>query len=109
MIASFVICFHTARIDNMLQTLRFLTNDHTEVIGDCYFDGVCQDDLDKLPTEQREELDALCEKFHRSCLTSLNVKEMHLPHLTNHAIENAETDKIVVLESDRILPKGYFA
>lgn len=34
---------------------------------------------------------------------------MHLPLLTNEGIELASSDKIVVLESDRILPAGYFA
>jgi hypothetical protein len=109
MLASFVIGFHTARIDNLLQTLRFLVDDHAEVVKDCYLEAVCQDCVDVLPPNQYDELDIIRESFHRSCITSLNLKHMHLPFVTNHGIENAETDKIIVLESDRILPKGYFA
>jgi hypothetical protein len=109
MLASFVIPFHTARIDNLLQTLRFLTTDHCDIVRDCYLEAVCQDDWEKLPSDKYEALDTIREHFHRSCITSLNLKCMHLPYVINHGVENAETDKVIVLESDRLLPSGYFA
>jgi hypothetical protein len=109
MTGSFVICFHTARIENLLQTLRFLVKNHPEVVHDSQLEAVCQDNIDDLPQSQFDELDAIRENFHRSCISSYCIKHMHLPHLTNQAIEHAENDKIVILESDRILPPGYFA
>lgn len=108
MLASFVIGFHTARADNLLQTLRFLIQDHLEVVSDSYLSLVCQNDCDTLPGEQLNELETLREKFHRSCILNLNLKNMHLPYVTNVGVEDAETDKIIILESDRLLPPGYF-
>lgn len=110
MLASFVIGFHTARIDNLLQTLRFLTTDHADIVSESYAEIVCQDDPEtSLPADLWEQLDTIREKFHRSSITSLNLKSMHLPHMINHGVEQAETDKVIILESDRILPAGYFA
>jgi hypothetical protein len=34
---------------------------------------------------------------------------MHLPFVTNFGVERATSDKLIILESDRILPTGYFA
>lgn len=109
MLASFVIGFHTARINNLLQTLRFLTADHADVVADSYIELVCQDDCDTLPPAQLDKLEALREKFQRSCVSNLCLSHMWLPFLTNHGVNGAETDKVIVLESDRILPPGYFA
>lgn len=107
--ASFVIGFHTARIDNLLQTLRFLLADHKDVFIDSYLSLVCQDDCDKLPSSQLEELESLREQSYRSCITNLNLPCMQLPYVTNLGMDDAETEKVVILESDRILPAGYFA
>jgi hypothetical protein len=109
MIASFVIGFHTARMDNLLQTLRFLTADHADVVAESYISLVCQDTCDRVSGALMDELEGLREKFKRSCVTEMSLTEMRLPHITNMGVEDAETDKVVVLESDRILPAGYFA
>ena len=87
--ASFVICFHSARLDNLLQTLRFLDNKH-ELIT------VCQDNFNFQTSW----------KHHKHF--NMNLNEMSLPKLTNFGVEQATNDKIVVLESDRILPNNYF-
>lgn len=109
MIASFVIGFHTARIDNLLQTLRFLVTDHASIVKHAELHAICQDDCESLPKEQFDQLDTIREAFHKSCITSLSLKQMRLPYVTNFGIKNAECDQIIVLESDRILPAGYFA
>jgi hypothetical protein len=33
---------------------------------------------------------------------------MHLPYVTNLGVDNSDEEKIIILESDRILPPGYF-
>ena len=71
------------------------------------------DDLEKsqdaFQRQQFNEFDKIRETFHRSSLINLSLKNMHLPFLTNIGIEDSENDKIIILESDRLLPKGYFA
>jgi hypothetical protein len=109
MIASFVICFHTARIDNLLQTLRFLIANDREVFENSYLRISCQDNCDSLPAEKLEELEFLREQSHRSAIANFNLPCMQLPYLTNVSVLDAETDKVILLESDRILPPGYFS
>lgn len=106
--ATFVICFHTARIDNLLQTLRMLVSRDRDVVVDSAVELVCQDDCNLLSEDKLEELERLRETFRRSRVTDLDLEEMHLPYMTNVGVENA-SDRIVVLESDRVLPSGYFA
>jgi predicted glycosyltransferase involved in capsule biosynthesis len=108
MIASFVIGFHTARIDNLLQTMRFLVSDHREVIADSFIILLCQDDSETLDKPLLDELESLREQFHRSLIANMNLPCMQLPHLTNLGVKLAETDKVIILESDRLLPAGYF-
>jgi hypothetical protein len=40
---------------------------------------------------------------------NLNLENMHLPFVTNFGVEKANSDKLIILESDRILKLGYFA
>lgn len=95
---SFIIGFHTNRIANLLQTLRFLEYYHIEVVESSELVLLCQDECDHIPNKFRE-----CQ--HRN----LQFKNMHLPKLTNIGAEMAQNDKLVILESDRILPSGYFS
>jgi len=102
--ASFIIGFHTARIENLNQTLRFLKKH--EVIQECELVLVCQDTCEELFCPSKElRGDGWANKQH----FNMKVECMQLPVLTNFGIEKASCDKIIVLESDRILPKGYFA
>lgn len=104
--ASFVIGFHTARIENLNQTLRFLKKRHSEVIQECELVLVCQDTCEELTCPSKElRGDNWASKQH----FNMKVECMQLPVLTNFGIEKASCDKIIVLESDRILPEGYFA
>ena len=115
MISSFVIGFHTKRIHNLLQTLRFLAKDHKEVIEHSQLVAICQNNMDDLKDsknleekQQFEEFESIRENFERSSLINANIKNMHLPYVTNIGVKNCENEKIIILESDRLLPKGYF-
>lgn len=104
--ASFIICFHSARLDNLSQTLRFLVSDHVEVISISEIVLVCQD---KLEENKIEELEKLYSKFLSKSYFQMNLDEMSLPKITNFGVSCAKSDRIIILESDRLLPKGYFA
>ena len=95
--ASFVIIFHTARMDNLLQTLRALGRDHRDVISNSQLVLVCQDYCDEINNH-----------FGDYAHYNLEVECMQLPHLTNFGVERAKASKIIILESDRLLPAGYF-
>lgn len=101
--ASFIIGFHTARIDNLAQTLRFLSKWHSDVIKDCELIMVCQDEAKKVWPVIPEGQWAKHELFN------LNLPCMQLPYVTNFGVAKAQCDKLIILESDRILPAGYFA
>lgn len=97
MLASFIIPFHTRRIDNLFQTLRFLERWHGNIIDDCEVLLICQDQCGPIETNFAET-----RKF------DLRMPEMNLPEVTNFGVEKAKSSLLVWLESDRILPKGYF-
>lgn len=107
--ATFVICLHTQRIDNLLQTIRFLIDDHLEVVENSALEVLFQDSYGDLNKNNYEELESLREKFEKSCISSYELNQMRLPFLTNEGVKDADTEKIIILESDRILAKGYFA
>lgn len=104
--ASFVIGFHSERLDNLLQTLRFLTQDHSDVVEQSEIITICQD---LLPSPKIDEIEMICSKSKRWHFTQMDLEEMMLPKVTNFGVSCAKTDKIIILESDRILPKSYFA
>ena len=85
-------------MDNLLQTLRFLEKYHLEVVRESQLILVCQDSCPEIPT-----------KFKSYKHINLSIKGMHLPYVTNVGVENAESEKLIILESDRVLPKGYFS
>jgi hypothetical protein len=97
MLASFVIGFHTRRIDNLLQTVRFLELWHADVVKESELVLVCQDRCGRIDTTFRT--------YHHF---NLEVANMQLPKLSNFGISQSTSDNIVLLESDRILPAGYF-
>jgi len=95
--ASFIIGFHSARLDNLQQTLRFLSHNHGDFIHECQLVLVCQD-----------ECEPVFNDFGKYDHFNLNLDRMHLPHVTNFGVSRATADKLFILESDRILPAGYF-
>lgn len=94
---SFITYYHSQRLDNLLQTLRFLKINHETVIAKSELILVCQDNHTVDITGFQESRQLL-----------MNLPEMNVPLLTNEGVKAAKHDKIIVLESDRILPKGYF-
>lgn len=107
--STFVICFHTARIHNLLQTLRFLVQDHQEVVNQSQLITVCQNSMDYEPWDYIKEFKDLQSGFLRADHFDMEVDQMKLPVLTNFGVSYADSQKVIVLESDRILPPGYFA
>ena len=123
--ATFVIGFHTQRFDNLLQTLRFLQENHKDFIRSCQLVTVCQDEVTK-ETVSNTRLDTAtmlvdgdktmavgefnywARYFGRWDHFDMKVECMQLPALSNFGVEKAVADKIILLESDRILPAGYF-
>ena len=98
--ASFIIRFHTERIDNLIQILRIMSVWHEDIIKDSELITVCQDTLTtSLPVSHWGT--------HRNF--NLDLDEMRLPQVTNFGVDQTTCDKIFLLDSDRILPKGYFA
>lgn len=107
--ASFVIGFHTARIDNLLQTLRFLESRDANLIHGCELITICQDSVDCLQDHEYGAFKELCdENFAKWQHFNMALDYMQLPKVTNFGVDHAEAEKIILLESDRILPTGYF-
>ncbi len=118
--ASFIIGFHTQRFDNLLQTLRFLIRDHIGVAARSQLVTICQDNVSPetisqasivshRPPDPIKHFEELCSKFGQWDHHDLNVPCMQLPKITNFGVDKAVADKLIILESDRILPKGYFS
>ena len=101
--ASFIIGYHSARSDNLLQTLRFLLREsickYSEIII------VCQDS----PGEYEERIFDLIPVFKYLQFYSMELSCMQLPFVSNFGVDRSNSDRIILLESDRILPLGYFA
>lgn len=106
MLASFIIGFHTARMDNLLQTLRFLTKWHPEVVSQSEIVTVCQDACDH--GNLAKDLSNQCCHFAHHIHADLELDCMMLPYVTNLGVDRSTSDKVIILESDRILPPGYF-
>ncbi|CAE7860203.1 unnamed protein product [Symbiodinium microadriaticum] len=123
--ATFVIGFHTQRFDNLLQTLRFLQKNHSDFIKHCQLVTVCQDEVSRENVSEARldtvtmvddedkgmavgEFNYWSRYFGRWDHFDLKVDCMQLPILTNFGVGKAVSDKIFLLESDRILPAKYF-
>lgn len=108
---SFIICFHTARFDNLLQTLRFLNSNHNNVIKESELVTVCQNSVELYKDYKNKtlnEFEKLSSCFNKNKHFDLEIEEMKLAYMTNFGVSNTETDRLVLLESDRILPADYF-
>jgi len=95
--ASFVVKWHTRRIDNLLQFLRFLNLWHKDTIQECEAILVCHDRCSDIETG-----------FGKTRCLNLNLPEMILSKQTNVGVEQASCEKLIVLDCDRLLPAGYF-
>jgi hypothetical protein len=97
MLSSFIISFHSFRIDNLLQTIRFLESNHPDVVAHSELILLCQDQISPI----------------KSSFANTQTVCMHLPNMQkckaiNHGAKLAAANKIILLDSDRILPPGYF-
>lgn len=88
---SFVFYFHSSRINNLKQTLRLLLK-REKSVGEVIL--VCND---------RTE-----ESFEGCDLHNMEMEEYNKPKMCNFGVSKASEDLIVLLDSDRILPSGYF-
>ena len=94
---SFIICLHSSRIKNLFQLLRFLEKREKKLQG--------------------SELVILFHDYFNKEITSsvfdikkynLNLQIYNKPFMCNLGVEYSINDKIVILDSDRILPDNYF-
>ena len=97
MLASFIIRFHSKRLDNLHQTLRFLERWHKNVISRSQLILVCQDSVGRISNA-----------FERYDHLNLDLNCMRLPKQTNLGVEKALADKVILLDGDRIAPPGYY-
>lgn len=97
MFASFIIGFHTQRKDNLLQTLGWLEKHHLPVVEKSQLVLICQDRCNLIEN-----------RFARYTHVNLQLTEMMLPFVTNTGVSSAFSDKLVILESDRLCPAGYY-
>lgn len=104
---SFIIPFHTARFDNLLQTLRFLERFHLDTIQKSEIVTVCQDIIE-FRADLENKLSESSSNFKIKKHFDLEENEMTLAKMINMGVRNCSFERIVILESDRILPSGYF-
>jgi N-terminal domain of galactosyltransferase len=97
MFSSFIVYFHSYRIDNLLQTIRLLEKNHPEVVASSELILICQDRISPINS-----------KFAKTTNISSNVPHMEKCKGINHGTRIANSDKIIVLDSDRVVPPGYY-
>jgi predicted glycosyltransferase involved in capsule biosynthesis len=96
MLASIVIPFHTKRIDNTTQTIKFLEYYQSDLLSESELILVCQDRCGKIDST-----------FKQTKLINLNFADMWTAKQTNIGVYESCSENICILDSDRILPKGY--
>ena len=94
---TFVICLHSTRINNLKQVLRFLEKREPNLYGSQIV-IVLHDKLDEIITSTMFDI----QQFN------LNLQIYNKALMCNYAIKMAKHEIIVILDSDRILPKDYF-
>lgn len=95
MLASFVILYHPTRLDNLNQCIRFLKKREKNLIEE-EFIFVCQTNYN-------------LKKFFKNQINlNLNLKNYHKSFMTNFAVNKSSGKFLILLDSDRILPKNYF-
>lgn len=93
---TFMIFCDSTRQENLQQTLRFLVKREPDLINCAEILIVCQDEIAKP------------ECIFLTRLLNLHLPVFNKPIMVNAAANIASGDVIVILDGDRILPKGYF-
>lgn len=88
---SFVYYFHTSRTENLRQSLRMLFK-REKVVGEVIL--VCNDQSD--------------EEFEGCRLYNMNLSTYQKPKMCNLGVSLASHGVVAILDSDRVLPEGYF-
>jgi len=88
---SFVYYFHSRRSENLRQSLRMLFK-RERCIREVIL--VCNDRTD--------------ERFDNCRLYNMEMSDYRKPAMCNFGVEKASGDIVAILDSDRILPAGYF-
>jgi hypothetical protein len=91
---SIIIYYHSSRIDNLSQTLRILQRREPDLDAELVL--ICQDKSP--PVETR----------FPTTLIELESSYYHKPLMCNLGVHKASRENIVLLDSDRLLPHGYF-
>jgi len=93
---SFVIYYHSTRVSNLLQTIRFLEKREPD-LKDSELVLVCQD----------KQID-ISSHFASTINIGLEIGTYKKPVMCNAGVRAAKHDLIVLMDSDRILPYGFF-
>jgi hypothetical protein len=93
--ATFIIYFCSSRVDNLLQTLRYLQR-REPILSRCEVLLMCQDEVDSVDTPVQHQL------------INLKLPEFNKAVMANKGVMLAQSDKIVLLDGDRLLPANYF-
>lgn len=88
---SFVYYFHSTRTENLKQSLRMLFK-REKRIGEVIL--VCND---------RTE-----DKFENCSVYNMNLENYEKPKMCNFGVSKASCEIVAILDSDRVLPYGYF-
>lgn len=94
---SFVITTHSKRLDNLKQTIRFLTQRESRSLTVSELIVVCQDKIDYANQD-----------FANFKLINLEMSYFSKPIMNNRGAHEAEGEIIVFLDCDRILPEDWF-
>jgi glycosyltransferase involved in cell wall biosynthesis len=94
---SFVIYFHSSRLENLKQCVRFLEKRESNLLSSELV-LVCHDHCESFGS-----------KFNTTRLLNLCCKTYNKAQFCNHGVNEASGKIIVLLDSDRILPPDYFS
>jgi N-terminal domain of galactosyltransferase len=94
---SFVIYYHSSRMDNLQQTLRFLVNRELPLVSQSELVLVCQDRGYCHP-----------QKFSSVQVIELGLTDYQKPLMCNCGVWAANGEILILLDSDRVLPQNWF-
>ena len=93
---SFVLYFHSSRIENLEQTLRFLYKNEPE-LHSAEIILICQNQINYIKS-----------LFENTKFFNLNLKTYNKAKMCNFGVSQCSYDIIAILDSARILPLNYF-